>query len=330
MLLYEDTDERNAAETGCIKEALGRGQFCVYASIDMHDKDLLGDFISRIPGCDSHIEQGNLLITDLRPFYDAALAGSLDLFEQLREKIEGKLAARASAGRSAKTLIVADAACHLVRNRHFGEAARLETWWQQTFANWTDMGLDISIICSHPALILKENVHAKDMVDISHEHSRVLDLKDFGMPNRSDKKLLHILVVEPEEDMHEIYQWAFNELPIQAQIVKSGKQCYDLIASQNEKTFDVVIVDSHLPDAGGSSGSISNSSSAGGLGLVRRILDRFPDQAIIITTANDELVRSNLDAMPLQSLSSSDNISILPKPFELSKLLALLKPAAAK
>lgn len=330
MLLYEDIDERNAAEIECIKEALERGQFCVYTSIDMHDKNLLRSFISRVPDCDTHIEQGNLLITDFQPFYSAALVGSLGLFEQLKKKIEENMATRASAGKSTKTLIVADAACHLVRNKHFGEAARLETWWQQTHVNWMDRGLDISIVCSHPAPILKEKAHAKDTMEISHEHSLVLDLKDLDdMPNRLDKKLLSVLVAEPEEDMHEIYQWAFNELPIEAQIVKSGKQCHDLIVSQNKKKFDVVIVDSHLPDADGSHGNDSSGRGADGLGLVRWILDKFPDQGMIITTTNEELVRSNLDVIPLQS-SSSNNVLILPKPFEISKLLALLKPAAAR
>lgn len=324
MLLYDDISDRNVAEAECIAEALSKGQFCVYASIDMHDRDLLAGFASKIPDCGRHIERGDLVITDFQPFYEAALAGSLDLFEQLRNKIEERLATRASLGQNIRTLIVADAACHLVRNRHFGEASRLETWWQKTYAGWMDKGLDISIICSHPALVLKENAHVQDAIEISHEHSLVLDVKDFAMPKKPpDQKLLHVLVAEPEEDMHEVYRWAFDELPIRAQIVKSGRQCFDAIVSKSKlaasaaSPFDVVIVDSHLPEA--------CSSNDNGLELVQRILRMFPNQRVVITTTNEELLRSDLDAMPAPQ---SAKISLLPKPFEFSKLLALLKPAA--
>ena len=69
-------------------------------------------------------------------------------------------------GLNAKTLVIADAACNLTKNRHFGESAHLETLWQDTHKRGRrEEGLDITIICAHPSYVQKEAQQAL------HSHS---------------------------------------------------------------------------------------------------------------------------------------------------------------
>lgn len=334
MLLYENLEDRHTAELGSIKEALNRSQFCVYASIDMNNKNLLKEFVSKIPNCQRQIQQGNLLIVNFMPHYQSAIAGSLLLFEQLQDKIEQTIAERKSLGKSGKTLIVADAACHLVINGYINQSAKLESWWQKTYKNWINKGLDISIVCAHSTSVLGErsatavNVGLEE-VDISHNHSLVLDVKDLpaAIPARPKSRLLHILIAEPEEDMHEIYQWSFDGLPVRAEIIKTGKECLDKVVvagsfhcinnnDDEEKedlaqtSFDVIVIDTHLQDIGP-------------IDLAKSIIKRFPNQKLVFTTSNEELFQPTILAsdLPLES-----EVSILPKPFEFAKLLAAIMP----
>jgi hypothetical protein len=101
-LLYEDENRRNDAEVQCIIKALAQGQFCIYASVAMHDANSMASFASNIPGYDNFVRQGDLLVIDFEPFYDDALEGSLGIFEQLRASIEDELEKRAQAQKSKK------------------------------------------------------------------------------------------------------------------------------------------------------------------------------------------------------------------------------------
>lgn len=349
MLLYENVEDRSAIELQSIKEALSEGQFCIYASIDMNDKSRLKEFVSKIPNCQGHIEQGNLLIVNFMPHYDSALTGSLVLFERLRDRIEQAVAKRAPQSKSSKTLIVADAACHLVRNGYISQSAKLESWWQNTYKNWINKGLDISIVCAHPASVLRQRssrtTHNTDdddnddgptaAADISHNHSLVIDVKDLTrmIPKT---RLLQILVAEPEEDMHEIYRWSFDGLPVHAEIVETGKEClgkviaadsFQNINNDNDNnnvyerkrkgavqppsssSFDAIVIDTHLRDIEA-------------IDLTKSILKRFPNQKLIITTSNEELFQPALFASDL--LSPEAEVSVLAKPFEFAKLLAAI------
>lgn len=348
MLLYENVEDRSAIELQSIKEALSEGQFCIYASIDMNDKSRLKEFVSKIPNCQGHIEQGNLLIVNFMPHYDSALTGSLVLFERLRDRIEQAVAKRAPQSKSSKTLIVADAACHLVRNGYISQSAKLESWWQNTYKNWINKGLDISIVCAHPASVLRQrssrttrnpdddnNDDLTAAADISHNHSLVIDVKDLTrmIPKT---RLLQILVAEPEEDMHEIYRWSFDGLPVHAEIVETGKEClgkviaadsFQNINNDNDNnnvyerkrkgavqppsssSFDAIVIDTHLRDIEA-------------IDLTKSILKRFPNQKLIITTSNEELFQPALFASDL--LSPEAEVSVLAKPFEFAKLLAAI------
>lgn len=177
-LLYESEDERSLAELQCIRQALAQDQFCIYASVDMHDQDSFDKFASSVPSFDAHVQKGDLLVIDFKPFYDSALAGDLSMFAALAERIEEILAKRASLGLSTRTLVIADAACNLTKNRHFAESAHLETWWQDTHKRWMEEGLDITIICAHPSYVQKE------AQQVLHSHSLTCTTDDFASQQR--------------------------------------------------------------------------------------------------------------------------------------------------
>lgn len=310
MLLYDDEKIRNSAEIECINRGLEKGQFCIYASVGIDNVKYASDFAASITNYDKQVQDGNLLVVNFRPFYDSALAGRTDMFEELAGRIERQIAERKVSGLDNKTLIVADAACNLTKNRYFAESARLETWWQRTFEQWMKKGLDITVICAHPSVVLKENANDKNTAHISHGHSLTLDLKDFWMPaNQPIKnKVMRVLVADPESDMRAVYKWAFKDLPIQVEVADSGSQCLDK-ACAAKADFDLIFVDTHLRDMDG-------------IKVTEKLLRNRPNQRIVLTsTSPEKIIRSNI-----QSLQWIAEMPILVKPFEFTKLLSLLKP----
>jgi hypothetical protein len=76
----------------------------------------------------------------------------------------------------------------------------LEGWWQKTRMDWMEKGLDVTIICTHPSLVLQENATNEHVMEVLHNHSLALDLKDFAQSdlqhvvNASD----HVIGSEPD------------------------------------------------------------------------------------------------------------------------------------
>jgi CheY-like chemotaxis protein len=314
MLLYDDEVIRSNAEVECINKGLEQGKFCVYASVDINDKKLATAFAAKIKEYDKHVQNNSLLVVDFKPFYDSALVGRLELFEELAYKIECKIDERAAAGHNSKTLIVADAACNLTKNKYFGQAAKLENWWQNTFRRWTTSGLDITIICAHPSRTLNEEFHDYAASHISRMHSLTLDLKDFvGSGDEASKsKSMHILVAEPEKDIRSVYEWAFEGISTKVETVATGQQCLDRISVVGSE-FDIVFIDTHLQDIDG-------------VKVAEQLLKKRPQQKIVFTTTSSEGVLRSA----FQGVLKLSNVSILVKPFEFTSLLDLIKPAVSQ
>jgi CheY-like chemotaxis protein len=303
MLLYDDEHDRNSAEIECINHALKAGQFCVYATVDAHRQGFANSLAEKIDGYKRHVDNGDLLIVDFMPFYESALAGNFDNFNRLKAKVESALNDRASKGRVAKALLVADAACNMSRHGQFDQCVTLERWWQDTYGEWMRNNLDVTIICAHPASAL--HGAARQKVRISHEHSLTLDLKD--------ARPMRVLVAEPEQDMQTVYKWYLGSQAIEVVAVGTGGECYQRIAAGER--FDLVIIDTHLKDAEGHE-------------IAERILHENPAQKIVFTTTHDQnYLRSKLE--DLLPGSASHQIIIMVKPFDFSQLQSLM-PAKSK
>jgi len=60
-----------------INQGLIENQLCVYASVNAYDRSNLSKVLDKIKGYKENIVKRNLLIVNLRPFYDSALRGDL-------------------------------------------------------------------------------------------------------------------------------------------------------------------------------------------------------------------------------------------------------------
>ena len=99
------------------------------------------------------MNRGNLLTFDTKTFYNFALAGDLQPFEELKvlieEAVEEKRIASKRNDEESIVVVVAGVAAELNRNEKFDECIKLEEWWQKIHSQWLHKGLKVSIICPH-------------------------------------------------------------------------------------------------------------------------------------------------------------------------------------
>jgi len=88
VLLYENNLVRDNVTIDYINQGLIENQLCVYASVNAYDRSNLSKVLDKIKGYKENIVKRNLLIVNLRPFYDSALRGDLTPFEELRTQIQ--------------------------------------------------------------------------------------------------------------------------------------------------------------------------------------------------------------------------------------------------
>ena len=171
MLLYDNDDERNEIAVNYINEGLKRGQLAVYASVNASDQSHMPKILSRIMNYKENMNQGDLLILSLMPFYKRALSGDLEPFQDFKALLEEIVKERIAVGKSSEVVVVADCADNLSRNEKFDECVYVERWWQDTHLEWQKNDLKITVICPHPNSILDKNlfVHHKQL--ISRQHS---------------------------------------------------------------------------------------------------------------------------------------------------------------
>ena len=180
MLLYSG-DEDNAA-TKYVSEALKKGCLTVYLSITgdnnnnaSHASEMAS--LERI-AYEENVNRGNLLTLDMRTFYNLALAGDLQPFEELKVLIEEAIEEKKNILSKKKVIdeevivvVVAGVAAELNRNEKFDECIKLEEWWQKTHSEWLHKGLKVSVICPHliPKLDKDGFMHYRQAIASLHE-----------------------------------------------------------------------------------------------------------------------------------------------------------------
>jgi hypothetical protein len=180
VMLLNPGDKDDAA-TKYINEALTSGYLTICLPISGDDNNNNNKLhtskigISESIGYEENVNQGNLLTFDIRTFYNFALAGDLQPFEELKVLIEEAIKERITSKRNHEeeviVLVVARVADELVRNERFDECIKVEQWWQKTHAEWLQQGLKVTIICPHVNPILDKNefMHYRQAISSLHE-----------------------------------------------------------------------------------------------------------------------------------------------------------------
>jgi DNA-binding response OmpR family regulator len=130
-----------------------------------------------------------------------------------------------------------------------------------------------------------------------------------------ESKVIRILIAEPDPDLRTVYARYLKSLPVDVETVTGGGECLEkaLLAS-NGKSYDMIIVDTHLKDANG-------------LHIAKKILEEKPLQDIVFTTTWDlETLRSDFNGYSIDM----EKYAVIRKPFRFSDLLGHIKPAKYK
>ena len=142
-------------------------------------------------------------------------------------------------------------------------------------------------------------------------------MSDLNQSTENQKrKSKRILIAEPDSDIQYLYslytkKYGFSIFDVS--IVENGNKCLELIFSNtavddgNNNAYDVIILDSHLPDISG-------------FEVARKIRDRLPHKRIILTTTYSGDNMSNI----IDSIGIKREDVIL-KPFSYSALVSILK-----
>ena len=134
--LYNNDLGRNQTVAKCIDQGLREGQLCIYASVSAYNKSSITKISSLIEGYKENIKDRNLLIVDLKRFYDSALEDDLTPFNEFRAQLQEELRKREVKGKSKDVLIIADCADNLFTNQHFEQCENVENWWHDIYNKW--------------------------------------------------------------------------------------------------------------------------------------------------------------------------------------------------
>jgi CheY-like chemotaxis protein len=322
MLLYSSDDERNNAAVNYINNGLKSGYQCIYASINAYDSKSssnISNLSSNIDNYKENIERDELRIVDFKPYYESALNVDFRPFKKLKKELEETLNHRKSEGKKDAIVVFADAACFLSHNKQFEECEILEWWWHETTTEWRQNNQNITVVCPHPGLVINNPILSLDTKSrLNGTHTITIDLNQSTAENQK-RKPKRILIAEPNSDIRVLYslfakQYGFSISDVS--IVESGNKCLEILLSDrteddnnnnNYNNYDIIILDSHLPDISG-------------FEVAKKIRNRLPHKKIILTTTNPlDNIRNMIDSIGIKSQD------VILKPFLFSELFSILK-----
>lgn len=279
VLLYKNNSERETAALDYINQGLKENQLCIYASVDAYDQLRLSRISSKIVDFKENIDKRNLLIVNLKPFYDSALKGDLTGFEKLKKQIQQELEHRNNNNKS--ITIVADCADNLFQNQYFDQSQLVERWWHRVYMEWTrydnNQGRQqhlyhVTIVCPHLDLLLHKHPFDQHKYKILDNHSVTIDItghmimtssrlgKHIVEPsiwptestNSQIESQTHILIAEPNPELRSVYEmWLQFRGFKNILVTDSGSKCLEefiRIRNINQRSDVIVILDSHLRD----------------------------------------------------------------------------------
>jgi CheY-like chemotaxis protein len=203
----------------------------------------------------------------------------------MKRKLENILYKRISEGKKDKILFFADAACHLSETMNFSQSINLEKWWQDVNLEWKRDNKDITIVCPHPNYVFKDLSLDYTKYKITDSHDMTIDIEDeYSLQYvykliKNNRQIIRILIAEPEPDIRYLYREYLDGLGLEVEIVENGRKCIEYLLDSKDKDklkkeeFDMVILDSHLPDTNG-------------VEIIKTIRKKMPYQRIVFTTTH--------------------------------------------
>jgi hypothetical protein len=180
-MLLSRSDEHEAS-TQYVNEALKKGYLTIYLPINgsnTNNSSASSQSKIALPESMEHEENmipGNLMTFDTQTFYNFAMAGDLQPFEELKVLIEEaieekKVASKRNDEEELIVVVVAGVAAELNRNEKFEECINVEKWWQKTHSEWLQKGLKVTTICPHliPKIDKDEFTQYKEAISSLHE-----------------------------------------------------------------------------------------------------------------------------------------------------------------
>jgi CheY-like chemotaxis protein len=362
MLLYENNFNRDLASIKYINQGLKEKQLCIYASVNTYDTTSssssphLTKMSAQIEDYKENINKRNLLIVNLKPFYDSALARDLTPFEEFEMQLRQELKNRDD--NSKDVLIIADCADNLFSNKCFDQCDLVEKWWQGIYLKWlhqqqqqqqqqenNNLQNHFTIICPYPSSLLRKHPFDQHKHQISHNHSITIDtagriILTTGYPTTKGGEkeetqvyrsvraattfpielTTQILVAEPEPDLQELYRiWLHSMGFKDIVITDNGKKCLEEI---------VKITDSSKSKTQGFDMIIildTHIKDIPCIQLAKQIVNKKPDQQIIFTTTlSSDSLQEDIGSIGIKNNNNNNKNMILTKPFGLSKLLPLI------
>jgi CheY-like chemotaxis protein len=312
ILLYENNTNRDLASAECINQGLKEKQLCVYASVNTHDKSQLSNISSQITGYEENIRKRNLLLVDLKSFYDSALVGDLTPFKEFKMQLQQELVHRGT-DNNKDVLIIADCADNLFINQHFDKCEMVENWWHDIYG-WLQQQQQqqgkeqnhFTVICPYSVLLLRKSPFDQHKHQIAYNHNIAIDTTGSiitGYTKTKEERIAgprsavshiqlskKVLIAEPDPDLRHLYSIWLGQLGFRDIVITdSGRKCLDEALKittdttkiKNSKAqSDIIILDTHLKDIPC-------------IQVAKEIIDRKPDQQIVFTTtlSSDSLIQ---------------------------------------
>lgn len=337
ILLYQNNYNLDLTSAKCINQGLEEKQLCVYASVNGFDASCLSNLSSQITDYEENIEKRNLLIVDLKPFYECALMGDLTPFKEFEMQLRQELANRGTANNN-DVLIIADCADNLFTNQRFDQCELVENWWHNIYNKWLkkqQQGKErnhLTVICPYSSSLLSKHPFDQHKHQISNNHSIVIDTAGHIIAEYTSTKeerisstkpaasqiqlSKRVLIAEPDQDLRHLYSIWLRQMGYKDIVVTdSGRKCLDeVLKITNSQSYLVIILDTHLKDI-----PVTE--------VAKKIFDSKPNQQIVFTTtlSSDSLTQTFIST----GLNNIKEI-ILTKPFRLSTLSALIDKSFGK